>query len=77
MSLYLRHFFNECLEGIGKRKLTDGKAENTYASYYRSSFNDDYAEAFSYNFGTRPKALNSEIEEPMPVPIAIPPSSME
>jgi hypothetical protein len=36
-------FFNECLEGIGKRKLTDGKAENTYA----------------------------------PVPIAIPPSSME
>jgi hypothetical protein len=26
-------FFNECLEGIGKRKLTDGQAENTYASH--------------------------------------------
>jgi hypothetical protein len=23
-------FFNECLEGIGKRKLTDGQADNTY-----------------------------------------------
>jgi hypothetical protein len=31
-------FFNECLEGIGKRKLTDGQAENTYASYFRSSY---------------------------------------
>ena len=56
-------FFNECLEGIGKRKLTDGKAENTYASYYRSSFNDDYAEAFSYNFGVNTKTFKLSINK--------------
>jgi hypothetical protein len=54
-------FFNECLEGIGKRKLTDGQADNTYASYFRSSFNDDYAEAFSYNFGANTKTIKLSI----------------
>jgi hypothetical protein len=56
-------FFNECLEGIGKRKLTDGQAENTYASYFRSSFNDDYAEAFSYNFGVNTKTIKLSINK--------------
>jgi hypothetical protein len=53
----------ECLEGIGKRKLTDGQAENTYASYFRSSFNDDYAEAFSYNFGVNTRTIKLSINK--------------
>jgi hypothetical protein len=32
-----------CLEGIGKIKITDGKENNIYAAYYRSSFSSDYA----------------------------------
>jgi hypothetical protein len=34
-------FFNECLEGIGKRKLTDGQADNTYASKALNSEPED------------------------------------
>jgi hypothetical protein len=37
-------FYNMCLEGIGKIKITDGKENNIYAGYYRSSFSSDYAE---------------------------------
>jgi hypothetical protein len=33
------------------------------SSYYRSSFNDDYAEAFSYNFGVNTKAFKLSINK--------------
>jgi hypothetical protein len=43
--------------------LCGGQADNTYASYFRSSFNDDYAEAFSYNFGANTKTIKLSINK--------------
>lgn len=55
-------FYNMCLEGIGKIKITNGKENNIYAAYYRSSFSSDYAEAFSYDFGVNTKTIELSLK---------------
>jgi hypothetical protein len=55
-------FYNMCLEGIGKIKITDGQENNIYAAYYRSSFSSDYAESFSYDFGVNTKTIELSLK---------------
>jgi hypothetical protein len=55
-------FYNMCLEGIGKIKITDGQENNIYAAYYRSSFSGDYAESFSYDFGVNTKTIELSLK---------------